>query len=155
MRKVCPIRKQKKNGGATRRRFFAVREKPQGEGVAPPPLYRRGLIHTLQCIYWTLAVIQFRRCCSLTRARLGSEPPSHGRGGRMTAPPPQRTRKLRKIATSGKRRWIGRGKFYNKKNSDHFLISSNLRSQGVKKGIFFLNQAFFTENRNYLNNYTK
>ena len=33
--------------------------------------------------------------------------------GRMTAPPPpQRTRKLRKIATSGKRRSIGRGKFY-------------------------------------------
>ena len=26
--------------------------------------------------------------------------------------PPQRTRKLRKITTSGKRRWIGRGKFY-------------------------------------------
>ena len=34
-------------------------------------------------------------------------------GGRMTAPP-QRTRKLRKVATSGKRRWIGRGKFYKK-----------------------------------------
>ena len=39
-------------------------------------------------------------------------------GGRMTAAP-QRTRKLRKIATSGKRRWIGRGKFYIK-YLDHF-----------------------------------
>ena len=50
----------------------------------------------------------------------------------MTAP--QVTRKLRKIATSGKRRWIGRGKFY--KIVLAFLIRSNLRSQGVKKSIF-------------------
>ena len=66
----------------------------------------------------------------------GSEPPSHGRGGGGAddrPPPPPRTRKLRKIATSGKRRWIGRGKFY-KKYLDHFLIRSNLRSQGVKRG---------------------
>ena len=54
----------------------------------------------------------------------------HTAGGRMTAPPPQRTRKLRKIATSDKRRWIGRGKFY-KKYLDHFLIRSNLRLQGA------------------------
>ena len=40
-------------------------------------------------------------------------------GGRMT---PQRTRKLRKIATSGKRRSIDRGKFY-KKSLDHFWSS--------------------------------
>ena len=60
----------------------------------------------------------------------------------MTAPPPQRTRKLRKIATSGKRRWIGRGKFY-KKYLDHFLIRSNLRSQGVKKGEIFSKSGYF------------
>ena len=40
---------------------------------------------------------------------------------------------LREIATSGKRRSIGRGKFY-KKYLDHFSISSNLRSQGLKEG---------------------
>ena len=66
---------------------------------------------------------------------------------------PQRTRKLRKIATSGKRRWIGRGKFY-KKYIDDFLIRSNLRSQGVKKIKFSQNWAIFTENRNDLNYYT-
>ena len=73
-------------------------------------------------------------------------------GGRMT-PPPQRSPKLRKIATSGKRRSIGRGKFY-KTCSDHFLIRSNLRSQGVKKVKFSQNRAIFAANRNYLNNYT-
>ena len=60
----------------------------------------------------------------------------------MTAPPPQRTRKLIKITTSGKRRWIGRDKFY-KKYLDHFLIRSNLRSQGVKKVKFSQNRAIF------------
>ena len=44
-----------------------------------------------------------------------SEPPSHGRGGGSGyPPPPPRTRKLRKIAIRGKRRSIGRGKFYKK-----------------------------------------
>ena len=33
-------------------------------------------------------------------------------GGGADAAPPQITQKLRKIATSGKQRWIGRGKFY-------------------------------------------
>ena len=58
----------------------------------------------------------------------------------MTAP--QIIRKLRKIAASGKRRWIGRGKFY-KKYLDHFLIRSNLRSQGVKKGQIFSKSGYF------------
>ena len=40
-------------------------------------------------------------------------------GGGADDPPPQRTRKLIKIATNGKRRWIGRDKFY-KKYLDHF-----------------------------------
>ena len=63
-------------------------------------------------------------------------------GGADDRPPPQRTRKLRKIATSGERRWIGRGKFY-KKYSDNFLIRSNLRSQGVKKGQIFSKSGNF------------
>ena len=49
-------------------------------------------------------------------------------------PPPQGTRKLRKIAASGKRRWIGRGKFY-KKYLDHFLIRSCT-------GFFIMNVTF-------------
>ena len=74
-------------------------------------------------------------------------------GGGADDRPPQRTRKLRKIATSGKLRWIGRDKFY-KKYLDHFLIRSNLRLQGVKNVKFSQNRAIFAENSNYLNNYT-
>ena len=57
-------------------------------------------------------------------------------GGGVDDRPSQRTKKLRKIATSGKRRSTGRGKFY-KKYSNHFLISSNFLTQLI-----------------YLNNYT-
>ena len=63
-------------------------------------------------------------------------------GGGADDRPPQRTRKLRKIATSGKGCWIGRGKFY-KKYLDHFLIKSNLRSQEVKKGQIFSKSGYF------------
>ena len=63
-------------------------------------------------------------------------------GGGADDRPPQITRKLRKIATSGKGRWIGRGKFY-KKYLRHFLIRSNLRSQGVKKGQIFSKSGYF------------
>ena len=70
----------------------------------------------------------------------------------MTPPPPDNS-KTKKIATSGKRRRIDRGKFY-KKYLDHFLIRSNLRSQGVKNIKFSQNRAIFAENRNFLNNYT-
>ena len=59
-------------------------------------------------------------------------------GGGGWPPPPKRTRKLRKIATSGKRRWIGCGKFC-KKYWDHFLIRSNLRSEGH----FFSKSGYF------------
>ena len=72
----------------------------------------------------------------------GSEPPSHGRGGgRMTALP-QRTRKLRKIATSGKRRWIGRDKFY-KKYLDNFLSGQIWGHMGSKKVAFFSKSVYF------------
>ena len=41
MRKVCPIR-YPKFGGAARRRFCTISEKPQGGGVAPtPPTWAR------------------------------------------------------------------------------------------------------------------
>ena len=65
-----------------------------------------------------------------------------GRGGGGDDRPPQRTRKLRKIATSGKRRWIGRGKFY-KKYLYHFLTRSNLRSQGSKRSNLFSKSGYF------------
>ena len=81
--------------------------------------------------------------------RTGSEPPSHGRGGGY---PPQRTRKLRKIATSGKRRWIGRRKFY-KKIPRLVFDQVNFEVTGVKKIKFSQNRAIFTESRNYINNY--
>ena len=54
----------------------------------------------------------------------------------------RRTRKLRKIAKSGKRRSIGRGEFY-KKYLDHFIIRPNLRSQVVKKGQIFSKSGYF------------
>ena len=63
-------------------------------------------------------------------------------GGADTASPPQRTRKQRKIAPSGKRCSIGCGTFY-KKYSDHFFIRSNLRSYGVKKGQIFSKSRYF------------
>ena len=66
-----------------------------------------------------------------------------GGGGRMTAP--QRTRKLRKVAKSGKRRSIGTPRQVLRKYLDHFLIRSNLRSQGVKKGQFFLKIGLFSQ----------
>ena len=90
---------------------------------------------------------------TLTRARTGVWATFPRPGGGW--PPPQRTRILRKIAKSGKRRSIGRGKFY-KKYPDNFLIRSNLRSQvtntfhrGPKKVQFSQNRAIFTEDRNY------
>ena len=73
-------------------------------------------------------------------------------GGRMTAP--QRTRKLRKIATSGKRRWIGRGKLYNK-YLNHFWSGQIWGHRGPKRVKFSQNRTIFAENRNYLNNYTR
>ena len=98
-----------------------------------------------------LTIDLFNTFTSLTRARPGVWATFARPGGGY--PPPQITRKLRTKATSGKGRWIGRGKFY-KKYLDHFLIRSNLRSQGVKKVKFSQNQVIFAENRNYLNNYT-
>ena len=84
------------------------------------------------------------------RGRALINPRTAGGGGADDRPPPENS-KTKKIATSGKR--IGRGKFY-QKYLDHFLIWSNLRSQGSKKVKFSQNRAIFAENRNYLNNYT-
>ena len=111
--------------------------------------------NTDRCMWMFSDAKNFNRngLCFLTRARPGVWATFARPGGGGGWPPPQGTRKLRKIATSGKRRWIGRGKFY-KKYLDHFLIRSNLRSQGVKKVKFSQNQVIFAENRNYLNNYT-
>ena len=63
-----------------------------------------------------------------------------GGGGRMTAS--QRTRKLRKIAISGKRRWIGRGKFY-KKDLDHFFDQVKFEVTGGQKGQIFSKSDYF------------
>ena len=70
----------------------------------------------------------------------------------MTAPPPQRTRKLRKIAKSGKRLSTGHGKFY-KKILRSFFNQVKFEVTGVKRVKFSQNRAIFTESRNYLNNY--
>ena len=87
--------------------------------------------------------IQQPRGQILTRAVRTAGGLSHFRtAGGKDRPLPLRTRKLRKITTSGKRRWIGRGKFY-KKILDHFLIRSNLRPQGVKKGQIFSKSGYF------------
>ena len=64
------------------------------------------------------------------------------------------TRKLRKIATSGKRRWIGRRQFYIK-YFDHFFWSGQIWGhRGSKKVKLSQNRSIFTESRNYVNNYT-
>ena len=70
----------------------ALRAAPQGGGCTnpPPPLSGRGLTRARPGVWATFA-------------RLG--------GGGADDRSPQRTQKLRKIATSGKRRWIDRGKF--------------------------------------------
>ena len=61
----------------------------------------------------------------------------------MTAPPP-RTRKLRKIATSGKRHWIGRGKFY-KKIHRSFFDQVKFEVTGGKKMSNFLKIGLFSQ----------
>ena len=71
----------------------------------------------LQVWWWYLH--WFRRYRKKTRGGARNSPPQWGRG-------------LRKIATSGKRRSIGRGKFY-KKYSDHFLNRSNYQKLMAKK----------------------
>ena len=96
--------------------------------------------------------IKYRVYGSLTRARPGVWA-TFARPGADNRPPPpthtQRTRKLRKVAKSGKRRSISRGKFYKiKKCQDHFLIRSTLRSHGVKMVKFSQNRAIFSESRN-------
>ena len=63
-------------------------------------------------------------------------------GGGDDRPPPQRTRKLRKIATSGKRRWIGRGKFY-KEFLDIFWSGQIWGHREVKKGQIFSKSGYF------------
>ena len=71
--------------------------------------------------------------------------PAHGPGLshlRKAGGGGQITRKIRTIATSGKRLSVGRGKFYKKKCSYYFLIGPNLRSQGVKKGHVFSKSGY-------------
>ena len=80
----------------------------------------------------------------LTRARPGvwatfARP---GGGGVDDRPPPQRTRKLRKIATNGKRRSIGRGKFY-KIYSHHFFDQVKFDVTGDQKGQIFSKSGYF------------
>ena len=73
-------------------------------------------------------------------------------GGRI--PAPQRTRKLRKIATSGKRRWIGRHNFY-KKNTQIIFDQVVFEVTGGQKWSNFLKIGLFSQLIcNYLNNYT-
>ena len=81
----------------------------------------------------------------LTRARPGvwANFARPGGGGYL---PPQITRKLRKIATSGKRRSIGRGNFY-KKYLDHFSLTSKLWPPGAKNCKIF---EFFRDSRTSL-----
>ena len=76
---------------------------------------------------------------------------------RLSAPddrPPQRTRKLIKIATSGKRRWIGRGKFY--KNNRSFFDQVKFEVTGGQKRSNFLKIGLFSRKIaiRYLNNHT-
>ena len=93
--------------------------------------------------------IQQTRGQILTRARPGVWATFARLGGKTA---PLRTRKLRKLTTSGKRRWIGRGKFYKKYSS--FFDQVKFEATGGQKRSNFLNLAIFAENRSYLNNYT-
>ena len=60
----------------------------------------------------------------------------------MTAP--QITRKLRKIATSSKRRWIGRGKFY--KKTLIIFYQEKFEVTGGQKMSNFLKIGLFSQN---------
>ena len=77
-------------------------------------------------------------------------------GGADDHHPAQRTRKLRKIATSGKRRSIGRGNFYKKILGSFFdqVKFEVTGHRGSKRSNFSRNRTIFAEDRNYLNNYT-
>ena len=63
-------------------------------------------------------------------------------GGRI--PAPQRTRKLRKIATSGKRRSIGRDKFY-QKYFDNFFDQVKFEVTGGQKRSTLLKIGLFSQ----------
>ena len=87
-----------------------------------------------------LGILTFDLTFDLNPRTAGGLSHLHTAGGADTRPP-QRTRKLRKIATSGKRRWIGRLKFY--KNTQNIFWSGQIwgrrgseRSNFLKIGQF-------------------
>ena len=75
----------------------------------------------------------------------GLSQPRTGGGGVDFNPPPLRSRELRNVSRSGKRRYIGRAMFY-KKQMDHFLMRSKLRSQKINKGQIFPKSGYFLRN---------
>ena len=84
--------------------------------------------------------LAFRLTCARPGVWATFARPGGGGGRRMTAPP--ENSKLRTIATSGKRGWIGRGKFY-KKTLRSFFHQVKFEVTGVKKGQIFSKSGYF------------
>ena len=65
--------------------------------------------------------------------------------GGFFQPPPVRSRELRNASWSGKRRYLGRAKFY-KKHTDNFFMGSKLRPQEVNRCQIFPKSGYFLRN---------